>query len=102
MGYKIPFIKIEGVTFSLEPYPEYVFVHCDVQDNPPLSMIKEMLRKWKQFREVTCVDFYALHSDSRNKATHKKFLTLFGFKPIETRKAINGETVEIWFNSKGE
>ncbi|MFI3217803.1 MAG: hypothetical protein QX189_01615 [Methylococcales bacterium] len=102
MSYKIPFIQIEGVVFSLEPYPDYVFVHCDVQDNPSLSTIKEMLRKWKQFRDVTCLDFYALHSDSNNKPTHKKFLTMFNFKFLETRKAKDGETVEIWFNSKGK
>lgn len=101
MGYKIPFIQGNGYTFYIEPYPNQVFVHCDVVDNPTVSVVKEMLRKWKQFREVTCIDFSAIHDDRKNKPTHKKFLTLFGFKFLETRKDTSGETIELWFNCKG-
>jgi len=99
MGYKIPLIQGDGYTFYIEPYSKQIFVHCDVQDNPTVGIIKEMLSKWKQFREVTCADFFAIHDDIKNKPTHKKFLTLFGFKFLESRKAINGETVEIWSNT---
>jgi len=98
MGYKIPLIQGTGYTFYIEPYPTQVFVHCDVQDNPTPSIIKEMLYKWKQFRGITCTDFYAIHSDLKNKPTHKKFLTMFGFKFLELHKTSNGEPVEIWFN----
>ncbi len=99
MGYKVPFIQGKEYTFYIEPYKQMSFVHCDVQDNPSISQVKEMLHKWKQFREVTCVDFYAIHDDTKNKTTHKKFLTLFGFSFLETRKAVGGETVELWGNT---
>jgi len=97
MGYKIPMIKSDGATFYLEPYTTYVFVHCDVVDNPSKTLIKDMLSKWKKFREVTCVDLYALHTP-KNKNTHKHFLSLFGFKFLENRIAKDGNPVELWIS----
>ncbi len=97
MGYKIPIMKNGGATFYLEPYATHLFVHCDVVDSPSKSLIKDMLSKWKKFREVTCMDLYALHT-YKNKSTHKHFLSLFGFKFLENRIAKNGDSVELWIN----
>ena len=97
MGYKIPTIWGDGYTISLEPYPNKVFVHCEVTDTKP-SVVKEMLRKWKAFKSAASLDLYALHCDAKNKPTHKHFLKMFGFKYMNTVTAKNGATVEVWLN----
>lgn len=98
MGYKIPIIKGVGFSFAIEPYPNQIFVHCEVTSLKP-SVIKEMLQKWKGFRESTTIDFYALHNDEKNVETHKHFLKMFGFKYQQMIPAKEGkELFEIWMN----
>lgn len=96
MGYKIPTIAGKGYTFYLEPYPNKVFVHCDVVENTP-SVIKEMLSKWKLFTEAITMDLYALHDDTKNTKAHKHFLKKFGFTYKETLPTTSGTSVELWF-----
>lgn len=97
MGFKIPFIKDEGYTISLEPYPNAVFAHCAIHSKHKVGATKRAVSKWKEFRNITCNDFYALHNVKDNKPT-KKFLTVFGFVFSEERRGKDGNMYEIWIN----
>lgn len=101
MGSKVVVNSGPGFSFALETHLDKVFVHCDVTDNKP-SVLKEMLRRWKGFRESIIVDLYALHNDAKNTSAHKHFLKMFNFEYKETlTNQKTGELVELWI-SKGK
>lgn len=98
MNSKFIVIAGSGFSFALEPYEKSIFVHCDVIENPKPSVIKEMFRRWKSFKEAITIDLYALHSDKKNVVTHKHFLKMFGFTYQQTFKGRDGDMVELWIN----
>lgn len=90
---KVPVVRRWCYTLYLEEAAcTGTFIHCEIHTKWS-KLVKEMLSSgWHLLKTAHGGPIHALHDSSDKK--HKKFLRMFGFKPLHQLEA--GQEIWIW------
>jgi hypothetical protein len=72
-------VKTSDFTLYTEAFRGLTFIHCDVHVPWSLCVKRALGEAFEALRARLQTDLYALHEPLDHK--HKKFLSLYGFKP---------------------
>lgn len=91
---KVPVVTKPEYTLYFERANGRTLIHCDIHVTWTKGVRSRLLSDWATLRSLHTGTIYAAHT--RGDTKHHKFLTTFGFHPVQGFEHTPGETVVIY------